>query len=133
MTLKLSYNDADYCSDCGCEPCIGSGCPGRQGYARRYWIAGLAVAGILVMSSCSAQLGDRGGKEGSPVDKVSDVDYVEVYRNADNTPNVAKICVAGAGFASTMGGLRGEGAAVSPSLVRMTEWDAFCATKKRAA
>lgn len=90
-----------------------------------------ALAAALTLTACSAQLGDRGGEEGSPVDKVSDVPYVEVFRNADNMPNIARVCVEGLGFAATSSGLRGDGTTIaSPALIRITEWDTFCATKQ---
>ncbi|MFI5931838.1 hypothetical protein [Actinoplanes sp. NPDC051494] len=77
-----------------------------------------AVVLGLALTGCSDQLGDRGGDEGSKPDKISDVDYIEVYRNADKFPNVALICIEGIAFASTSSG--------GPSLVRMPEWDKKC-------
>ncbi|MGW6276237.1 hypothetical protein [Kribbella sp. NPDC055071] len=81
-----------------------------------------AVVLILLLSGCSKQLGDRGGDYGAPPDKILDVDYVEVYRNADKFPNVARICIDGLAFAST--------SSPDPGLLRVTEWDAVCATHK---
>lgn len=92
-------------------------------------IALLAVLAMVVLAGCSDQLGDRGGKDGSPPDHIGDVDYIEVYRNADNFPNVARVCVQGLGFATTSSG-RGESAGATP-LIRVTEWDSFCAKKQK--
>ncbi|WP_344405015.1 hypothetical protein [Dactylosporangium fulvum] len=77
---------------------------------------------LLALAGCSDQLGDRGGKEGAAPDKISDVDYVEVYRNADNFPNVALVCIRGIAFATTASR---EGMS-APALIRMQEWDARC-------
>ena len=87
----------------------------------------LAAVLVLGLAGCSSQLGDRGGKEGAPPDFVSDVDYVEVYRNADGFPNLARVCVQGLAFATSSSG-RGESAGAAP-LLRVTEWDDFCAQK----
>ena len=84
----------------------------------------VAAAAVLAMSGCSEQLGDRGGKDGAPPDKISDVDYIEVFRNADNFPNVAMVCVRGIAFAATASR---EGMS-APSLIRVPEWDARCRT-----
>lgn len=86
-----------------------------------------AVLGVLLLAGCSSdQLGDRGGKDGAPPDKVGDVDYIEVFRNADNFPNIARICIEGLAFASTSSGKRGESAVADPALLRVPEWDAKC-------
>lgn len=88
--------------------------------------AGL-VLGVFLLAGCSAdQLGDRGGREGAQPDKVGDVDYVEVFRNADNFPNIARICIEGLAFASTSSGVRGESGVADPALLRVPEWDAKC-------
>jgi len=90
------------------------------------WTA--AVLAALLLTGCSSdQLGDRGGNEDAAPDKVGDVDYVEVFRNADNFPNVARICVEGLAFASTSSGKRGEKGVANPALLRIPEWDATCA------
>jgi hypothetical protein len=83
---------------------------------------GVAVAAALVLTGCSAQLGDRGGQEGAPPDKIGDVDYVEVFRNADQFPNIARVCVEGIAFATTSSG--------GPGLARVPEWDAVCAAHR---
>ncbi|AWS48697.1 hypothetical protein [Streptosporangium sp. 'caverna'] len=83
------------------------------------WTGAVLVAFLL--TGCSPpQLGDRGGEDESPVDKISDVDYIEVFRNADNFPNVARICIEGLAFAST------ASTVANPVLLRMPEWDAKC-------
>ncbi|GAB1819573.1 hypothetical protein [Herbidospora sp. RD11066] len=88
--------------------------------------AGVLMAALL-LTGCSDQLGDRGGNENAPPDKISDVDYIEVFRNADNFPNVARICIEGLAFASTSSGLRGESGVANPALLRVPEWDTKCA------
>ncbi len=85
-----------------------------------------AVLAALLLTGCSEQLGDRGGQENAPPDKISDVDYIEVFRNADNFPNIARICIEGVAFASTSSGLRGESAVANPALLRIPEWDTKC-------
>lgn len=85
----------------------------------------LTAALVAVVTGCSEQLQDRGGQEGAPPDFIGDVDYVEVYRNADAFPNVARICVRGIGFAGTSTG-RGESGGSGP-IIRVAEWDSFCA------
>jgi hypothetical protein len=97
----------------------------------RQWVVaggGILVAG-LALAGCSAQLGDRGGDEGAPPDRVGDVQYVEVFRNADEFPNIARICVEGLAFASTSSGSRGEDSVAEPALLRIPEWDAVCAQR----
>ncbi|MFC9993959.1 hypothetical protein [Nocardia sp. NPDC127526] len=79
---------------------------------------------MLALAGCTQeQLEDRSG----PSDAIHDVDYVEVYRNTDSFPNIARVCVSGIAFAATSTG-RGESAGAGP-IVRVTEWDSFCATK----
>ncbi len=56
--------------------------------ARTLRVAAAAAALVLALNGCSDQLGDRGGSEGAEPDKISDVNYIEVYRNADNFPNM---------------------------------------------
>ncbi|GAB2470843.1 hypothetical protein GCM10027187_43640 [Streptosporangium sandarakinum] len=94
--------------------------------------AGAALA-VLLLAGCSDQLGDRGGKNGAPPDRIGDVDYVEVFRNADNFPNIARICVEGLAFASTSSGSRGEDGVANPALIRVPEWDAGCAAHAKSA
>lgn len=91
----------------------------------------LAMAAVLfALTGCSDQLGDRGGDEGAAPDKISDVDYIEVYRNADNFPNVARVCIRGIAFAATSSGARGEDSYAAPDLVRVPEWDPTCPAAK---
>lgn len=85
-------------------------------------VAAAAALAVLALTGCSAQLGDRTGGSGRDPDKLSDVDYVEVYRNIDNFPNIAKVCVGGVAFAATST----RDGQTSPSLVRVPEWDASC-------
>jgi hypothetical protein len=97
---------------------------GRRGHVTFVVFAAVLM---LVLAGCSEQLRDRGGQEGAPPDFIGDVDYVEVYRNADQFPNVARVCVRGLAFATSSSG-RGESAGAA-TLIRVTEWDAFCAEK----
>jgi hypothetical protein len=89
----------------------------------------VAAAAGLMLAGCATnpQTQDRGGQDGNPPDQVLDVDYVEVYRNADTLPNIMRTCVQGLGFASSTSS-RGESAGGTPML-RVPEWDTFCATK----
>lgn len=93
-------------------------------------LGAVLLAGAFVAVGCAASLGDRGGETGAPPDQVLDVDYVEVYRNADHYPNVARVCVLGLGFATTSTG-SGESPGATP-LTRVPEWDAFCADHRGA-
>lgn len=86
-----------------------------------------AVVAALLLTGCSDQLADRGGQEDAPPDRIGDVDYIEVFRNADKFPNVARICVEGLAFAGTSSGSRGESGVAAPALLRIPEWDAKCA------
>jgi hypothetical protein len=85
-------------------------------------IPALVITAALALAGCSDQLGDRGGKEGAEPDKISDVDYIEVFRNAEDFPNVAMVCVRGIAFATTAS----RDGASSPSLIRVPEWDPRC-------
>ena len=87
------------------------------------WITGAFLL-TLGLAGCSDQLGDRGGNDGAPPDEIGDVDYVEVYRNADGFPNISRACVQGLGFATSSTG-RGESAGTA-ALIRVPEWDTFC-------
>ena len=90
--------------------------------------AAVPLGALLLLTGCSDQLGDRGGDDGAPPDEVLDVDYVEVYRNADGFPNISRACVDGRGFATSSTG-RGDSSG-GASIIRVPEWDDFCATKK---
>jgi hypothetical protein len=85
-------------------------------------VPALALTAALALAGCSDQLGDRGGEEGAEPDKISDVDYIEVFRNADNFPNVAMVCVRGIAFATTAS----RDGQSSPALIRVPEWDPRC-------
>lgn len=100
----------------------------RTGRGRAQVVAAIAIGLALTLVSCAESLSDREGPEGDAPDRVLDVDYVEVYRNADNFPNVARVCAAGLGFATTSTGSDVD-APTSPSLVRVTDWDEFCAAR----
>jgi hypothetical protein len=86
-------------------------------------VAVTVLLALVLLAGCSAQLGDRGGTEGAAPDRISDVDFIEVFRNADNFPNMARMCVDGLAFASSSSG--------GPSLVRVPEWDGWCAVVTR--
>jgi hypothetical protein len=88
--------------------------------------AGMIIAALLVTGCSSDQLGDRGGQDGAAPDRIGDVDHVEVFRNADQFPNIARICIEGVAFAATSSGLRGEDGVANPALIRIPEWDAKC-------
>ena len=89
-------------------------------------LGAVALLTAVALTGCSEQLGDRSGSKGEDPDKISDADYVEVFRNIDNFPNIAKVCVRGSAFAATSSGPRGENTYASPSLLRVPEWDPTC-------
>ncbi len=101
---------------------------------RRTALALTATACLLVLAGCSAQLGDRGGQNGAPPDFIGDVQWVEVYRNVDRFPNIARVCVLGLGFATpSTGSASGEGGTNGATpLLRVPEWDTFCAVKGKS-
>jgi hypothetical protein len=88
------------------------------------------VVGALALTGCSNQLGDRGGVDGAAPHFIGDVDYSEVYRNVDDFPNIARTCVLGLGFATPSTG-NGDFGGATP-IIRVPEWDAFCASKAAA-
>jgi len=103
--------------------------------ARRGTLATILVA-LMVLAGCAtstgersgASLEDRGGVEGAAPDLILDVSYVEVYRNADHFPNIARVCVRGVAFATTSTGA-GTSVGATP-LIRVAEWDSFCVGKE---
>lgn len=94
----------------------------------------LTVAGsaVLALCSCSAQLADRGGVDNAAPDSIGDVDWIDVYRNADRFPNIARVCVQGLGFAVPSTGTNEGGGGATP-LIRVPDWDTFCAGKAKPA
>lgn len=86
-------------------------------------IAAIAGTFALTLTGCSAANMDRSSGAGSEADNVSDTSLVEVYRNADNIPNVAYFCAGEFGWAST---LSNDGNS-APSLIRLPEYDSKCA------
>jgi hypothetical protein len=89
------------------------------------------LAGCAARSGAPPQLADRGGVEGAAPDFILDVTYVEVYRNIDHFPNIARVCVRAIAFAVTSTG-EGYSAGATP-LIRVPDWDAFCASKEPRA
>jgi hypothetical protein len=49
----------------------------------------------------SVQLGQPLHEQGAPPDRIDDVEYVDVFRNADGLPNIARMYVQGLAFART--------------------------------
>lgn len=98
----------------------------EQDMKRLVAVTSTLALGLVALTGCSEQLGDRNGVDGAPPDQILDVDYVEVYRNADGFPNISRACVQGLGFATSSTG-RGESAG-GAMIARVPEWDAFCAT-----
>jgi len=49
-------------------------------------------------------------------------DYASIVLNVDNYPNVTVLCIRGAGFATTTRDYT--------AIMRVPEWDAFCATRE---
>ena len=79
-----------------------------------------AVAGgSLLNLACSAQFSDQGGiAQANP-------DYILTYLNVDGFPNPTIMCVQGVGFVTTSRDYS--------AILRVPEWDAFCATQKPAS
>jgi len=101
--------------------------PNRRYLVKKIILTVALVLGTLALTGCSDQLGDRGGVDGAAPDRIGDVDYSEVHRNVDGFPNIARTCVPGLGFATPSTG-NGDFGGATP-LIRVTERDAFCATK----
>lgn len=92
---------------------------------RKIAIAGLTAAGavlagsVLLAVGCSNQLNDLGGiSQAKP-------DYILTYLNVSDFPNVTMLCIRGAGFATTTRAYE--------ALIRIPEWDSFCAAKEPAS
>lgn len=82
--------------------------------------AAAAVIGTTVFAAgCTNQLNDL-----SNVGQAKP-DYIITYLNVDNFPNVTMMCVRGAGFATTTRDY--------DAIIRVPEWDPFCATKVPAS
>jgi hypothetical protein len=82
----------------------------------------IILAGILTVlgfaaAGCSNQLNDLGGvAQAKP-------DYILTYLNVSDFPNVTLLCIRGVGFATDTRQYN--------AIIRVPEWDAFCATKER--
>lgn len=90
---------------------------------RNMWLAAAAAAAVIggsgLAAGCSSpQTNDQGGIQ------QASADYALTYLNADGFPNITMLCIRGVGFATTTRDYT--------SLMRITQWDAFCATKVRA-
>lgn len=87
-------------------------------------IASLTAIFTLALTACGpVQNQDRSGGEGSSPDFVYDTELVELYRNADNIPNISYFCAGDYGWASTLS----NDSTSAPSLVRFPEYDSRCA------
>lgn len=84
---------------------------------RRLALAAVVPVAALVLVGCSEQLGDRPMTEDVVI---QDMDSVRVFRNIDQFPNIARVCVDGVAFATTSSS--GDG----PAIVRVPEWDGSC-------
>jgi hypothetical protein len=79
----------------------------------------LALAAAGISAGCSNQLNDLGGVgQAKP-------DYSLTYLNVKNFPNVTVLCIRGVGFATTTRDYA--------SVMRVPEWDSFCATQEPAS
>jgi hypothetical protein len=88
-------------------------------------IGALALAGVaaLTLTGCVPTANqDRGGGAGKSPDAVYDTQAVELYRNADNIPNVAYFCAGDYGWASTLS----NDSTSSPTLLRFESYDSVC-------
>lgn len=74
-----------------------------------------AAAAAATIAGCSTQYDDL--KNVPP----SFPNYAAVYINVDGFPNVTELCINGVAFATTT--------RQYDSIMRVPEWDAFCATK----
>lgn len=84
---------------------------------------GFVGAFTLMLTGCVPVANqDRGSGAGSLPDVVYDTQRVELFRNADNIPNIAYFCAGGFGWAST---LSNDGTA-APALVRFESYDSTC-------
>jgi hypothetical protein len=86
---------------------------------RNLTITGIALVGIaaagIVAGCTSPQLNDlRNSPSVYP-------NYSTTYVNVDGFPNVTELCINGVAFATTTRDLN--------SIMRIPEWDAFCATQ----
>lgn len=79
----------------------------------------LVIGGIAASAGCSNQLNDQGG-----VPQHS-ADYEMTYLNVSSFPNITLVCIKGIGFATTTRDYT--------SVMRVPEWDSFCATKEGAS
>ncbi|MDZ4864801.1 MAG: hypothetical protein SGJ01_15325, partial [Gemmatimonadota bacterium] len=79
----------------------------------------LAATTVLTLTGCSEQLGDRPLTDDIPI---VELDSIKVYRNIDGFPNITRACADGIAFAVTS-------TDVGPSMVRVPEWDADCASQ----
>jgi hypothetical protein len=89
-------------------------------------VAALALtAGLaLALTGCVPTANqDRSGGAGKLPDSLYDTQAVELYRNADNIPNVAYFCAGDYGWAATLS----NDSTSSPTLVRFESYDSTCA------
>ena len=105
---------------------------------RNRWGIAAGLVLVLATAGCSDALGDRGdalppsedrAADAAYPDYIGDVDYVEIYRNADGFPNIGRTCVLGLGFATPSTGVGDEGGGGATPLLRVPEWDEFCRGK----
>lgn len=80
-------------------------------------LAGLA----LLLAGCSEADNDRESGSGKQPDLMTDATKVQIFRNADNVPNVVRFCADGRAFWSTLSG--GDSNAKPPQLLRAPEED----------
>lgn len=84
----------------------------------------------LMLTGCSEADDDRESGSGKAPDLMTDATHVQVFRNADDVPNVWRGCMDGWAFWGTLSG--GDGNAKPPQLLRAPELDAeWCGGKPR--
>ncbi len=88
----------------------------------------LPLALGLALTGCASANQDRSSGAGNQPDTYSDTSHVELFRNADNIPNVAYFCADEIGWAST---LSNDGTS-APQLVRLPEYDSVCGAETEA-
>lgn len=83
-----------------------------------------AGAVTLVLAGCTPTANqDRTVGGGKLPDSLYDTQLVELYRNADNIPNVAYFCAGKFGWAATLS----NDSTSAPTLIRFPDYDKRCA------
>jgi len=92
---------------------------------KKFSIAIVAAGAVtLTLAGCTPPANqDRSAGGGNLPDSLYDTQLVELYRNADNVPNVAYFCAGDYGWASTLS----NDSTSAPALIRFPDYDKRCA------